>query len=412
MVAGHVTIGDFVICGGGAAIVQFARIGSHAFVSGLTGITADLIPFGLAFGNRGYLMGLNLVGLKRRNFSRDAIHELRRAYRALFAPEGTLKERMADVARGIRWPCRGARNSRFHPRRRRQAALRAGIRERPDVSEKVALICGGGQFPLVAARAARASGHEVFLLGLRGIAGKEIEAFPHAWVGVGQLGGAMREISSRDIKDVCFIGGLGRPEFSDLRLDWGAVKRLPDIMRLFKGGDDHALKGVIRLFEREGFRIVGVDSFAPDLLAWEGAMNAVSFPVDAAEDLEFARKCLDDLSAYDCGQALVVSKRRIVAIEAAEGTNAMIERVAELREKGRWRAKGAAGFLVKAPKRGQDLRVDLPAIGPETVAAAARAGLRGLAVAAGRVLILNRAVVAAEAEKAGLFLYGFGPELP
>jgi UDP-N-acetylglucosamine acyltransferase len=97
MVAGHVTIGDFVICGGGSAIVQYARIGAHAFVSGMTGIGADLIPFGLAFGNRGFLMGLNLIGLKRRNFTRDQIHELRRAYRALFAPEGTLKERMEDV---------------------------------------------------------------------------------------------------------------------------------------------------------------------------------------------------------------------------------------------------------------------------------------------------------------------------
>ncbi len=98
MIAGHVTIGDFVICGGGSAVVQFARIGAHAFVSGMTGIGADLIPFGLAFGNRGFLMGLNLVGLKRRNFSREQIHDLRRAYRALFAPEGTLKERVEDVA--------------------------------------------------------------------------------------------------------------------------------------------------------------------------------------------------------------------------------------------------------------------------------------------------------------------------
>lgn len=280
------------------------------------------------------------------------------------------------------------------------------------MSEKVALICGGGQFPLVAARAAQARGRDVFLLGLRGIAGKEIEAFPHAWVAVGQLGGAMREISSRGIEEVCFIGGLKRPEFSDLRLDWGAARRLPDILRLFKGGDDFALKGVIRLFEREGFRIVGVDSFASDLLAWQGAMNAISFPEDAAEDLEFGRKCLKDLSAYDCGQALVVSKRRIIAIEAVEGTDAMIERVALLRETGRWRAKGPAGILVKAPKNGQDLRADLPAVGPETIASAARAGLRGLAVAAGSVLILNRAAVAAEAEKAGLFLFGFTPEAP
>lgn len=98
MIAGHVTVDDWVICGGGSAIVQYARIGSHSFVSGMTGIGADLIPFGLAFGSRGFLMGLNLVGLKRRNFGRDAIHDLRRAYRALFAPEGTLKERVEDVA--------------------------------------------------------------------------------------------------------------------------------------------------------------------------------------------------------------------------------------------------------------------------------------------------------------------------
>jgi UDP-N-acetylglucosamine acyltransferase len=98
MIAGHVTVGEFVICGGGAAVVQFARVGSHAFIGGMTGLAADLIPYGHAFGGRGHLTGLNLIGLKRRNFTRDQIHELRRAYRALFAPEGTLKERVEDVA--------------------------------------------------------------------------------------------------------------------------------------------------------------------------------------------------------------------------------------------------------------------------------------------------------------------------
>jgi UDP-N-acetylglucosamine acyltransferase len=97
MIAGHVTLGDFVICGGGAAIIQFARVGSHAFVGGLTGLENDLIPYGMAMGNRASLAGLNLVGLRRRGFSREAIHDLRRAYRLLFAAEGTLKERVADV---------------------------------------------------------------------------------------------------------------------------------------------------------------------------------------------------------------------------------------------------------------------------------------------------------------------------
>lgn len=98
MLAGHVTIGDFVICGGGAAVIQFARVGSHAFVGGLSGLENDLIPYGLAMGNRAHLAGLNLVGLRRRGFSREAIHDLRRAYRLLFAAEGTLKERVEDVA--------------------------------------------------------------------------------------------------------------------------------------------------------------------------------------------------------------------------------------------------------------------------------------------------------------------------
>jgi UDP-N-acetylglucosamine acyltransferase len=98
MLAGHVQIGDYVIIGGGAAVIQFARVGAHAFIGGLSGLENDLIPYGLAMGNRAYLAGLNLVGLKRRGFSREAIHDLRRAYRLLFAVEGTLKERVEDVA--------------------------------------------------------------------------------------------------------------------------------------------------------------------------------------------------------------------------------------------------------------------------------------------------------------------------
>lgn len=97
MVAGHVTVGDYAIFGGGAAVIQFARVGAHAFVGGLSGIENDLIPYGMAMGNRAHLAGLNIVGLRRRGFDREGIHDLRRAYRLLFAAEGTLKERMEDV---------------------------------------------------------------------------------------------------------------------------------------------------------------------------------------------------------------------------------------------------------------------------------------------------------------------------
>jgi UDP-N-acetylglucosamine acyltransferase len=97
MLAGHVAVGDFAILGGGAAVIQFARIGAHAFLGGMSGLENDLIPYGMALGNRAYLSGLNIIGLQRRGFARDDIHSLRRAYRALFADEGTLQERLEDV---------------------------------------------------------------------------------------------------------------------------------------------------------------------------------------------------------------------------------------------------------------------------------------------------------------------------
>jgi UDP-N-acetylglucosamine acyltransferase len=98
MLAGHVTVGDFAIIGGGAAVIQFARVGAHSFLGGMSGLEHDLIPYGMALGNRAHLSGLNIIGLQRRGFSRGDIHDMRRAYRLLFAAEGTLLERVEDVA--------------------------------------------------------------------------------------------------------------------------------------------------------------------------------------------------------------------------------------------------------------------------------------------------------------------------
>ena len=98
MLAGHVTVGDFAIFGGGSAVIQYARVGAHAFVGGMSGLENDLIPYGMALGNRAHLGGLNIIGLRRRGFTREQIHDIRRAYRLLFADEGTLSERVEDVA--------------------------------------------------------------------------------------------------------------------------------------------------------------------------------------------------------------------------------------------------------------------------------------------------------------------------
>ena len=104
MLAGHVSIGDFVILGGGAAVIQFARVGAHAFLGGMSGLENDLIPYGMALGNRAHLSGLNIIGLQRRGFAREDIHTLRRAYRLLFADEGTLLERLDDVEKEFDHP--------------------------------------------------------------------------------------------------------------------------------------------------------------------------------------------------------------------------------------------------------------------------------------------------------------------
>ncbi len=278
------------------------------------------------------------------------------------------------------------------------------------MNDKIAIICGAGDFPLASARAAQAAGKDVFLVGLRGAASDDIGEFPHIFAGLGEFGKIFRELAERGIGEMAFIGALGRPEFGDLRLDWGGVKRLPDIVRLLKGGDDHALKGVIAIFEKGGVRVVGVDAFAPDLLVPVGALTTKTPSAEELDGIRFARELLEALSPFDVGQAAVVAGRRVLAVEAAEGTDAMLARVAALRQNGRWKAKGRVGVLVKAPKTSQDLRVDLPAIGSSTVEAAEQAGLAGIALAAGRVLMLERERVAAQAQNAGLFLHGFARE--
>ena len=274
-------------------------------------------------------------------------------------------------------------------------------------SPPVGLICGAGDFPCAVAAALTKAGRGVFLIGLRGSAGAGIEAFPHAYVGVAELGRLFELIAARGIREIAVIGAIVRPDISELRPDLGAVKFLPEAVRLLRGGDNSVLSGVTRFLEGRGLTVRGVHDLAPHLLAGEGALTPRAPDAAARADIKAARACLAALAPHDIGQALIIAKGRIVALEAAEGTDAMIQRVADLRTAGRLRLKGRAGILVKAPKQGQDLRVDLPAVGPRTIEAAAKAGLAGIAVAARGVLILDEAKTIRAAADAGLFLFGF-----
>ena len=275
------------------------------------------------------------------------------------------------------------------------------------MSAPVAIVCGSGSLPIEAARELRRAGREAFLVGLVGSAGRDIEAFPHLWVRLGEVGKVLAALKARSVEELAFLGAVTRPDLSDLLPDWGAIVRAGEIAKLFRGGDDALLRAVARLFEGEGFRIVGPREFAPGLLAPKGEIVAPYPDEDARADIAFGARLLAATSPFDIGQGAVVSAERALAVEAAEGTDRMLARVAELRAGGRLRLKGRAGVFVKAAKRGQDVRLDLPAVGPATIAAAKRAQLQGLAIAAGEVLIADRPVFLKAAQEAGLFVFGW-----
>ena len=271
----------------------------------------------------------------------------------------------------------------------------------------LAILCGAGAFPLEVAGEARLACREPFLVGVVGTTDSAIEAYPHVWIRMGEVGKLFAALRTRAVAEIVIVGALARPEFADLRLDWGAVKRAAGLAQLFRRGDNGLLVGLAAIIEREGIRVVGAHDVAPRLLAPLGPFGARAASPEDEADIALGARLIDALSSFDAGQGAVVAAGRVLAIEAAEGTDAMLARVAEMRANGRLRFAGPAGVLVKAPKRGQDLRLDMPAIGRKTIEGAVKAQLRGAAIAAGRVLVVERERLAREADAAGLFVAGF-----
>jgi len=269
----------------------------------------------------------------------------------------------------------------------------------------LAIIAGGGTLPSALADAAVAQGRAVHVIGIRGEADAKISRFPHTWLKWGEVGKLFATLDDQGCRDLVIIGSVSRPDLANVRFDFGAIKNLPFLLGLGVGGDDQVLSSVVRFLEGKGYRVYGAGEVAPELLAAEGTLGAKAPSPEDRADIEAGFRVVSALGRLDVGQAAVVVKGRVLAVEAAEGTNAMLARCDEMR-KGAGRRRGLAGVLVKAPKPGQEERVDLPTIGPETVEMAARAGLAGIAVAAGRVLIADRDATIAAAGQHGLFLIG------
>lgn len=263
--------------------------------------------------------------------------------------------------------------------------------------------------PIAVAEAARAQGRDLHVFGITGAADKRIEAFPHNWINFGHIGRILSVSRMKDCRELVIVGSVRRPRLKDLRVDLGAIINLPSLFGWTAGGDNSVLTGIIGFFESKGFKVIGAHDIAPYLLAKrEVFTRRKPGKVDEA-DISIGLKVIDALGALDVGQAAVVAHEYVLAVEAAEGTDRMLERCKELNK---WWKRGRSkrsGVLVKCAKPGQERRIDLPTIGPDTVSAAAEAGLAGIAIAANDVLVVNREEVVRAANTAGLFVVGIDP---
>jgi DUF1009 family protein len=275
----------------------------------------------------------------------------------------------------------------------------------------LAIICGGGALPFAVADAVMRRGRGVVLFPVRGWVDPEAVArYPHHFIDLGRYGRFRRQATAAGCRDLVMIGTVLRPALRDIRFDWEALRELPAVIRMFRGGDNHLLSILARLFEKRGFRLVGAHEVAPEILMPRGTLGRGKPSARDHADIARGVALLSAVGPFDVGQAVVVAENYVLAIEAAEGTDRMLARIAELRSEGRVRSPVGTGVLVKMPKPAQDRRFDLPAIGPATVAGAARAGLAGIAVTAEATIVAEPAEVGAAADRAGIFVTGVAPD--
>jgi DUF1009 family protein len=275
------------------------------------------------------------------------------------------------------------------------------------ISSPIGLIAGGGALPFAVADSLVARSIKPVFFALEGVCNPEqLVRFRHHSISIGQFGRLTKLLRAENCRDLVFIGTLVRPSLSEIRLDWGTVRIIRRVWAAFRGGDDHLLTGIANLFEREGFRMVGIQDVAPDLLMPQGYLTHAAADDAATSDIARGRAVLRALSPFDIGQACVVIDGHVVGVEDIEGTDGLLARVARLRAEGRLRAKAARGVLVKAPKSGQDLRFDLPTLGPRTVEGAVAAGLAGIAIVAGNTIVAEPQAMTEAADRAGLFIMG------
>lgn len=275
--------------------------------------------------------------------------------------------------------------------------------------QKLGLIAGGGSLPVEIAEHCQRSGRPLFVIRLKGFAGAGLEPFAGAEVGLAELGKCFKALKRAGCKAVCLAGQVNRPDFSTLMPDLRGLAALPAAIAAARRGDDALLRMLVAEFEKEGFSVEGAHEVMNDLGLGAGPLGRHAPGPEHQTDIAHAMQVARAIGRLDAGQAAVVCRGLVLALEAAEGTDALLARVADLPPALRGRPGAPLGVLAKARKPTQETRVDLPTIGPATVQAVARAGLAGIVGETGHLLVLDRDAVIALADELGLFIVGVEP---
>lgn len=276
--------------------------------------------------------------------------------------------------------------------------------------QKLGLIAGGGELPVLLAEHCAAMKRDYFVARVTPYADAALDRHPGVSLGLGMMGGRMQAMREAGVDAIVLIGQVPRPDVSKLDLDDGAKAMLPAILAALPQGDDALLRAILTEHERAGFRVLGAEEVMGDLIAAEGAWGKLVPSAWQLKDIIKGARIAHAVGAFDIAQGVVVCDGHVLAIEAAEGTDEMLKRVAALPSAVRGDEESRRGALVKRPKPIQERRIDMPVIGMRTLHGAAKAGLAGIAVEAHGALAVRRAEMIAEADRLGLFLYGFTRE--
>lgn len=271
---------------------------------------------------------------------------------------------------------------------------------------KLGIIAGSGRMPSLLVDACIADNRPYFVLGIEGHAESELLSHaPHRITRLGAIGESLNILRGESVNDVVLAGRVGRPSLTSLRPDLATTKLLARLGAHMFSGDDALLSSIIHFLEDEGFTVVGADDVLATLLTPNKLLTRKAPTPEQEADIKAGFKAARMLGQLDIGQAAVVEKGYVLAVEAAEGTDGLLSRVAALKQ-----YPAPEGVLIKVKKPSQERRIDLPAIGPQTVENAHKAGLAGIAVEAGHSIILDQKKVIELADRLSLFVAGVSHE--